>query len=238
MGDFESVSPIYFNSADELKKKLGLLKQKQRKGKKEEPWDTSQANRSFTGGDRGILRGEFEHGRCNTVSCTLLAAFIILINNLLDFRVLYRLLRGAIKPALYSIPDVSWCANLRLLAFTCNLRAVDLRPYEERQQSPRPLDYGWAEANVLDPNLSLKPGSAVHLVRAEDRLLGTGRPNVVSTLVDRKKFETNGLSFFLLGLRARKDTNRKSRTNSLVGTTALFCIPGRRHHRPDCFACL
>lgn len=211
MGDFESVSPIYFNSADELKKKLGLLKQKQRKGKKEEPWDTSQANRSFTGGDRGILRGEFEHGRCNAFSCTLSTAFFI-INNLLDFRVLYRLLRGAIKPALYSIPDVSWCANLRLLAFTCNLRAVDLRPYEERQQSPRPLDYGWAEANVLDPNLSLKPGSAVHLVRAEDRLLGTGRPNVVSTLVGRKKFETNGLSLFFV--RASSTERHKSKVKN------------------------
>lgn len=76
MGDFESVSPIYFNSADELKKKLGLLKQKQRKGKKEEPWDTSQANRSFTDGDRGILRGEFEHGRCDAFLCIPFTVFL------------------------------------------------------------------------------------------------------------------------------------------------------------------
>ncbi|KAF7760804.1 hypothetical protein Agabi119p4_10213 [Agaricus bisporus var. burnettii] len=152
IADFESVSPIYFNSASDLKKKFGVLKPKARKGKKDEPWDTSQANKSYTAGDQGVLRGEFENGR-----------------------VLYRLLRNAINPTVYSVYDSSWAPNIHFVSFTCNLRAFDTRSYAERQKNPRPLDYGWAEAKVTDSGISFDPGSAVHLIKAEDRLLKTGR---------------------------------------------------------------
>ncbi|KAF9446654.1 hypothetical protein P691DRAFT_673079 [Macrolepiota fuliginosa MF-IS2] len=155
VADYGSVSPIYFNSASELQKKLKTLKPKAKKGRKEEPLDTSQANKAYVTGDHGVLRGQFEHGR-----------------------VLYRLLQKSINPAVYSLSDISWTQNIRIISFLCNLRAIDSRPYDERQRTPRPLDYGWAEANVRDLQLPLKQGSAVHLRRAEDRLLGTGRLNV------------------------------------------------------------
>jgi hypothetical protein len=63
IADFESVSPIYFNSLSDLKKKFGVLKPKATKKKQEEPFDTSQANKPYTAGDQGILRGVFENGR-------------------------------------------------------------------------------------------------------------------------------------------------------------------------------
>ncbi|EKM77702.1 hypothetical protein AGABI1DRAFT_129985 [Agaricus bisporus var. burnettii JB137-S8] len=106
-----------FDSASDLKKKFGVLKRKARKGKKDEPWDTSQAKKSYTAGDQGVLRGEFENGR-----------------------VLYRLLRNAINPTVYSMYDSSWAPNIHFVSFTCNLRAFDTRSYAERQKNPRPLD--------------------------------------------------------------------------------------------------
>jgi hypothetical protein len=59
--DFESISPIYFQNADELAKKLGTMKPKHQKGRV--PVDNSQANKQFTLGEAGVQRGTFEHGR-------------------------------------------------------------------------------------------------------------------------------------------------------------------------------
>lgn len=95
------------------------------------------------------------------------------------YRVLYRLLRNAINPTVYSVYDSSWAPNIHFVSFTCNLRAFDTRSYAERQKNPRPLDYGWAEAKVSDSGISFDPGSAVHLIKAEDRLLKTGRRDEV-----------------------------------------------------------
>lgn len=72
-----------------------------------------------------------------------------------------------------------WIRSLRIISFTYNLRALDARAYEERQESPRPLEYGWAEASISNSGLSLKQGSAVHIIREEDRLLQVNRPKQV-----------------------------------------------------------
>jgi hypothetical protein len=70
-GDFESLSPIAFFSAEELTKKLAFLKPKAtRKGKKSgsgAPGDSSQANRGYTIGINNLYRGAFEHGRYFTI---------------------------------------------------------------------------------------------------------------------------------------------------------------------------
>lgn len=59
---FESLSPIDFWDAEELAKKLATLKPKHHKGRSQV--DNSQVNKSFNeGGDQGIYRAAFEHGR-------------------------------------------------------------------------------------------------------------------------------------------------------------------------------
>ncbi|KAF5347747.1 hypothetical protein D9756_010269 [Leucocoprinus leucothites] len=148
VADYVSVSPIYFASASDLEKKLSSLKPKARK-KREGAWDSSQANKSYANGNDGFLRGEFEHGR-----------------------VLYYLLQEPQKnPAIYSISDTTWTQNLRILSFTCNRKTFDGREYAEKQRSPRPLDYGWAEGVSLQSGIRVQQGSAVHFVREEERLL-------------------------------------------------------------------
>jgi hypothetical protein len=87
-----------------------------------------------------------------------------------------------INPRAYSVYDSSWTQNVRFLSFTCNLRAFDTRTYEERQKKPSPLGYGWAQARISDSGISFKPGSAVHMIKAEDRILKTGRREVVRFL--------------------------------------------------------
>ena len=57
--DFESLSPIYFHTVEELTNYLGELRPK-RQGK---DFDTSTVNKGFRDGDAGVLRGAFEHGR-------------------------------------------------------------------------------------------------------------------------------------------------------------------------------
>ncbi|KAJ3572065.1 hypothetical protein NP233_g3339 [Leucocoprinus birnbaumii] len=147
MADYISVSPIYFASADELDQKLNKLKPKAKK-KKQEAWDDSQANKSYRfDQSEGAVRGEFEHGR-----------------------LLYRLLQNSINPVVYSLPEAAWASKLRVFSFRCNLKSVDTREYAERQHSPHPLEYGWAEASFSPSELLLVQDSATHIIRQEDRL--------------------------------------------------------------------
>ncbi|KXN91338.1 hypothetical protein AN958_01313 [Leucoagaricus sp. SymC.cos] len=147
--DYTSVSPIFFDSPQALEKKLGTLKPKARKGKKDDARDTSQANKAFLIGEQGLGRGEFERGR-----------------------LLYHILQNTINSKVYSVADTNWTHGLRLMSFTFNVKTLDQRSYEEKQQSPEPLDYGWAEVtDVLSTRVSFKPGSFQHLVCAKDRLL-------------------------------------------------------------------
>jgi hypothetical protein len=57
--DFESLSPIYFHTVEELKNHLGELRPK----KQGTGFDTSTFNKGFRDGNAGVLRGAFEHGR-------------------------------------------------------------------------------------------------------------------------------------------------------------------------------
>jgi len=56
---FESLSPIYFYSSEQLAKKLASLKP----GKKSDNRDTSQANKAYSNDDDIPYRGVYEHGR-------------------------------------------------------------------------------------------------------------------------------------------------------------------------------
>jgi len=89
-------------------------------------------------------------------------------------RVLYHLLKDTINPANYSIFNTSWIQSVRIASFTTNLRTL-------WSTGSRPLEYGWAEATDLKSGLQLKPGSAFHLIGAEDRLFRrTDKKKVVS----------------------------------------------------------
>ena len=57
--DFESLSPIYFHTVEELTNLLEKLKPKKTK----QDYDTSTVNKGFRDGNAGVLRGAFEHGR-------------------------------------------------------------------------------------------------------------------------------------------------------------------------------
>lgn len=71
---FASLSPIHFSTAEDLLKKLKTYNQKSNKGKKEDVYDNSQANRGYvknavnaaTGSAHtspGVSRSSFEHQR-------------------------------------------------------------------------------------------------------------------------------------------------------------------------------
>lgn len=57
---YQSLSPIYFSSVEDLEKKLRTLKPKAKKGKS---GDTSQSNRGYLPDTVDLSRGAFEHGR-------------------------------------------------------------------------------------------------------------------------------------------------------------------------------
>lgn len=66
--NFVSLSPIYFNSLEELTAKIATYKQRPRNKNRrefEEPQDNSQANRGYvkTGSNVVHYRGYFEHQR-------------------------------------------------------------------------------------------------------------------------------------------------------------------------------
>lgn len=71
---FASLSPIHFNTTGELLKKLKTYNQKSNKGKTEDVYDNSQANKGYVknvvdaassaqGSSPGVSRSSFEHQR-------------------------------------------------------------------------------------------------------------------------------------------------------------------------------
>lgn len=73
--DFESLSPISFDTVDALNKKMSSLKPKAGKNHQR---DTSQANRIYDFGGIEIYRGAFEHGRCVEFSSFLSVVYLTL----------------------------------------------------------------------------------------------------------------------------------------------------------------
>jgi hypothetical protein len=86
LADYVSVSPIWFDSVDDLRLKFKSLrpKPKKKKGKKDEAWDTSQANKAFASGDQGLQRGEFEHGRFEIIPPSYCQIYLIAIQDALS----------------------------------------------------------------------------------------------------------------------------------------------------------
>ncbi|KJA16619.1 hypothetical protein HYPSUDRAFT_47237 [Hypholoma sublateritium FD-334 SS-4] len=141
---YQSLSPIYFASVEDLEKKLRTLKPKAKKGK---PGDTSQANRGYLLDTIDLSRGAFEHGR-----------------------VLYRLLREEIRPTMYSVEPPSWMGDIEIASFVFNTKGVDDRLAEERIKTPHVLDVGFCRATL--PNLDPALGSAQYIIPGRNALLG------------------------------------------------------------------
>ncbi|KAL6298435.1 hypothetical protein BKA93DRAFT_811261 [Sparassis latifolia] len=153
---FMSLSPIRFNSATELVKKLHTLMSK--KTKNGAPRDRSKANSGYvTSGEDsspvGIARATFEHQR----------VFVMLhrreLNNLSNY---------ALQPA-------PWLHDVKVFSFACNTWTADTRSLTEREQNPHILDLGWSEFTVPDEHGDLAIESSVHLRIKENMLLQNPR---------------------------------------------------------------
>ncbi|KAF8631641.1 hypothetical protein AX17_005043 [Amanita inopinata Kibby_2008] len=144
--DFESLSPITFNDAEELGKKFTVLKPKSQKNR--EAYDNSQANKQFVDRAEGIGRGAFEHGR-----------------------VFYHILHDALDIGTYGLPEPGW-PSIRISSLVFNTTGNDTRPGRERLSDPILLDIGWSEASV--PDLKAKPGSSKHYSIREHRFMSHG----------------------------------------------------------------
>lgn len=123
---FESLSPIEFWDYQELAKKLGTLKPKSHKGR--QPVDNSQINKQYdSGGEEGIHRAAFEHGR-----------------------LLYHVMHGAMDFRNYGLNDASWTKSIRVCSFVFNSYSIDERASEQRLANPMIIDIGLATGDVPD----------------------------------------------------------------------------------------
>ncbi|KAF9563700.1 hypothetical protein CPC08DRAFT_748819 [Agrocybe pediades] len=145
---FDSISPIYFGTLDELSSKLNSLKAIGSKG------DTSQANKAYREGHDTPLvfyRGVYENGR-----------------------VIYNVLQKNLDPYLYGLPSTAWTQQLRVVAFVQNSNVYASRA--QKVERPVVLDIGLCEASIpsLDPRLA----TCRHIVNSKTKLLagGPGRP--------------------------------------------------------------
>ena len=94
-------------------------------------------------------------------------------------RLLYRILNNSVNTQKYSIDDVSWSKNLRVLSFVFNTKGIDDRYSAEKIRNPIVLDVGFCDATIP----SLLPGSnPSHLVDAGNALLGGKGKKAVSSL--------------------------------------------------------
>ncbi|KAF8906976.1 hypothetical protein CPB84DRAFT_1769105 [Gymnopilus junonius] len=144
--EFESLSPIYFESVDALKTKLSALKPKLNN----RPNDTSQANRAFESGGKNPYRGAFEHGR-----------------------VIFGVLNNTIQPHKYSLDDLPWTRGLRVCSFVFNTKGLDHRTTEQKLNNPIVLDVGFCEAQL--PSFEPIYSTARHVVNHRNRTLTAGK---------------------------------------------------------------
>ena len=86
----------------------------------------------------------------------------------ISLRLLYRILNNSIDPQKYSISDVSWSKNLRVLSFVFNTKGIDDRFSADKIRNPIVLDVGFCDANVP----SLHPHIPTHILDAGNKLLG------------------------------------------------------------------
>ncbi|KAG5219863.1 hypothetical protein IMY05_C4745000200 [Salix suchowensis] len=143
--DFESLSPIEFDGADSLHRKLKRLEPRKTKV----GYDTSPANKVFhdsaSAGD-GRLRGLFELNRC-----------------------LYRLIDGGIDPHKFALNDE--CASkIRICALVINTWTQDGRSADARKRNPKILDVG---VTSLDPSapISRATRTSAHFIVKENDML-------------------------------------------------------------------
>ncbi|EDR04042.1 uncharacterized protein LACBIDRAFT_295134, partial [Laccaria bicolor S238N-H82] len=146
--DFESLSPIYFNTVEELTNLLDKLKPKKTK----QDFDTSTLNKGFRDGNAGLLRGAFEHGR-----------------------IFYKVLHQSIDLQKYGMRDSSWTRSIRVCSFVFNTQHIlfDGRSTQDRLRYPRVLDIAFAEAKI--PSLELDPSTATYIIKAENRTLNKSK---------------------------------------------------------------
>ncbi|KAF9242855.1 hypothetical protein BU15DRAFT_43401 [Melanogaster broomeanus] len=156
--DFISLSPIYFNSIQELSEKIATYKQRPRNKNRrdlEETQDNSQANRGYVKTDLRVVhyRGYFE----NQSLRTLLTRFPRLVH-----RTLYRLLTRDVAPGKIGLTQPSWLGSVRVVSLVFGEWAVDNRRRDDRLNDPRLIEVGWTDALFPDFFEQLT-GSSVHL---------------------------------------------------------------------------
>ncbi|KAJ7282970.1 hypothetical protein C8J57DRAFT_1499922 [Mycena rebaudengoi] len=121
-GDFESLSPIRFQSPRELQDKLGELKPTRNRGV-----DNSPLNKGYldTRGRLGVERGRFESSR-----------------------VFWRILQNDLNKDKFGLQDTSWASSMRVFSFCCTFWNRDDRSREAKKASPLILDVGLCEAHI------------------------------------------------------------------------------------------
>jgi hypothetical protein len=142
---FLSLSPIYFDTKDELSAKIASYKQRPRNKNRrefEEPKDNSQANRGYVlaGTNAEHYRAYFEQQR-----------------------VLYRLLTRDLKPGKVALAPPPWLGSgVRVVSLVFGEWSVDNRRRIERLNDPRLVDAGWTD--VMCPSFFEQfTGTTVHL---------------------------------------------------------------------------
>ncbi|KIJ19705.1 hypothetical protein PAXINDRAFT_109171 [Paxillus involutus ATCC 200175] len=143
--DFLSLSPIYFNSNQELTAKFATYKQRPRNKNRrdlEEPLDNSQANRGYvkTGSHVVHYRAYFENQRT-----------------------LYKLLTGDVAPSKIGLMQPSWLDGIRVVSLVFGEWTVDNRRRDDRLKDPRLIEVGWTEAFCPTFFEQLTGSSTVHL---------------------------------------------------------------------------
>ncbi|KAF8127847.1 hypothetical protein EV363DRAFT_1341549 [Boletus edulis] len=159
--DFRSLSPIYFNSTDELSAKFATYKQRPRNKNRrdhEKPLDNSQANRGFVQpgpNDTAVLyRDYFEQQRT-----------------------LYRLVTRDLEPGKVGLVTPPWLGGVRIVSLVLGEWTVDNRPRTVRLNDPRLVDVGWTDA-LLPSFFENLTGSTVHLkLESTVKMINPGSKN-------------------------------------------------------------
>ncbi|KIK92515.1 hypothetical protein PAXRUDRAFT_13188 [Paxillus rubicundulus Ve08.2h10] len=143
--DFLSLSPIYFNSHQELSAKFAVYKQRPRNKNRrefEQLLDNSQANRGYAKTDSHVVhyRAYFENQRT-----------------------LYRLMMGDVAPSKIGLMRPSWLDGIRVVSLVFGEWSVDNRRRDDRLKEPRLIEVGWTDAFFPTFFEQLTGSSTVHL---------------------------------------------------------------------------
>ncbi|KAF4593040.1 hypothetical protein EYR38_008749 [Pleurotus pulmonarius] len=143
--DFESLSPIEFDGADSLLRKLKKLEPRKTKSS----YDTSQENKVYhdaaNAGD-GLLRGAFELNRC-----------------------LYRLLNGGIDTRQFAL-NGECASKIRICSLVINTWTQDGRSAEARKREPKILDVGVTSLDASTPTPQAARTSRHFMVKGNNML--------------------------------------------------------------------